>query len=122
MDAPTFRMRHTSSVGHRLDGTHRRGAHGNHPAAGITGSVEDGTTRSIVPRRDRYERHHGHQGHQQVRTHDTLGCHAAGTWRSGIGRAANSRRHGRAINRAMRTERVVRAESVAMPVFAYICR
>src|SRR5687767_5226762 len=46
----------------------------------------------------------------------------AGTCRSGIGRAANSRRHGRAIHRAHRFARLTRALSVAMPVFAYICR
>ena len=41
---------------------------------------------------------------------------------SGIGRPANSRRHGMAINRAHRADRLTRALSVAMPVFAYICR
>jgi hypothetical protein len=34
----------------------------------------------------------------------------------------NKRRHGRAIHRAHRAERFVRALSVAMPVFAYIWR
>src|SRR6266540_3636201 len=46
----------------------------------------------------------------------------AGTCRSGIGGAANSRRHGAAIIRAHRAERLTRALSVAMPVFAYIWR
>ena len=41
---------------------------------------------------------------------------------SGIGRATNRRRHGRAIRRAHRLARFTRALSVAMPVFAYICR
>jgi hypothetical protein len=40
----------------------------------------------------------------------------------GIGRAANNMRHGFAIQRAQRTERVTRALSIAIPVFAYICR
>jgi hypothetical protein len=39
-----------------------------------------------------------------------------------MGRAANSLRHGRAIHRATRADRATLAESVAMPVFAYICR
>ena len=34
----------------------------------------------------------------------------------------NSRRHGLAISRAHRLARLTRALSVAMPVFAYICR
>ena len=38
------------------------------------------------------------------------------------GRAMNSRRHGRAMTRAHRLARLTRALSVAMPVFAYICR
>jgi hypothetical protein len=46
----------------------------------------------------------------------------AGTCRSGIGRAVNSRRHGLAIMRAQRLARLTRALSVAMPVFAYIWR
>ena len=37
-------------------------------------------------------------------------------------RAMNSRRHGRAMSRAHRLARFTRALSVAMPVFAYICR
>jgi len=40
----------------------------------------------------------------------------------GMGRAANNMRHGFAIQRAQRTERVTRALSIAIPVFAYICR
>src|SRR5207247_4738422 len=45
-----------------------------------------------------------------------------GTWRSGIGVAANSRWHGLAISRAQVADRLMRALSVAMPVLAYICR
>ena len=45
-----------------------------------------------------------------------------GTSRCGIGAPAKSRRHGRASKRAMRADRVCRAESVAIPVLAYICR
>jgi hypothetical protein len=45
-----------------------------------------------------------------------------GTASSGIGLAANSRRHGLAIQRAQFADRPTRAQSVAMPVFAYICR
>ena len=41
---------------------------------------------------------------------------------SGIGRAVKNRRHGLAIQRAQWAERPTRALSVAMPVFAYICR
>ena len=41
---------------------------------------------------------------------------------SGMGRAANNMRQGFAIQRAQRTERLTRALSIAMPVFAYICR
>ena len=41
---------------------------------------------------------------------------------SGIGRPAKSRRHGIAISRAQRAERLTRALSVAIPVFAYIWR
>src|SRR5690606_16559808 len=40
----------------------------------------------------------------------------------GNGRATNRRRHGLAIRRAQRFARLTRALSVAMPVFAYICR
>ena len=40
----------------------------------------------------------------------------------GNGRAINRRRHGRAMSRAHRLARFTRALSVAMPVFAYICR
>jgi len=40
----------------------------------------------------------------------------------GVGRAENNMRHGFAIQRAQRTERVTRALSIAIPVFAYICR
>ena|SRR5581483_1504103 len=40
----------------------------------------------------------------------------------GIGRAANNMRQGFAIQRAQRTERLTRALSIAIPVFAYICR
>jgi hypothetical protein len=39
-----------------------------------------------------------------------------------MGGAAKRRRHGDAIMRAQRAERFTRALSVAMPVFAYICR
>ena len=39
----------------------------------------------------------------------------------GIAGPTNSRRHQGAIHRANDTERAWRAESVAMPVFAYIC-
>jgi hypothetical protein len=42
--------------------------------------------------------------------------------RSGIGRPANRYRHGHAIQRARRAERLTRALSVAIPVFAYIWR
>jgi hypothetical protein len=45
-----------------------------------------------------------------------------GTCRSGIGGAANSRRHGRASQRAHREARFTRALSVAIPVLAYIWR
>jgi len=45
-----------------------------------------------------------------------------GTCRSGIGRPAKSERHGTAMARAHRAERFTRALSVAIPVFAYICR
>ena len=41
---------------------------------------------------------------------------------AGNGRATNRRRHGLAISRAQRLARLTRALSVAMPVFAYICR
>jgi hypothetical protein len=41
---------------------------------------------------------------------------------AGSGRATNKRRHGRAIRRAQRFARLTRALSVAIPVFAYICR
>jgi hypothetical protein len=40
----------------------------------------------------------------------------------GNGRATNKRRHGFAIRRAQRFARLTRALSVAIPVFAYICR
>ena len=40
----------------------------------------------------------------------------------GNGRAANRRRHGLAMSRAHWLARLTRALSVAMPVFAYICR
>jgi hypothetical protein len=40
----------------------------------------------------------------------------------GMGRAANNIRQGFAIQRAQRTERATRALSIAIPVFAYICR
>jgi hypothetical protein len=39
-----------------------------------------------------------------------------------MGRPAKSGRHARAIQRARRAERLTRALSVAIPVFAYICR
>ena len=42
--------------------------------------------------------------------------------RSGRGRATNRYRHGLAIRRAHRFARLTRALSVAIPVFAYICR
>ena len=45
-----------------------------------------------------------------------------GSARSGIGAATKKRRTARASQRARRTERDTRALSVAMPVFAYICR
>src|SRR5215475_12173882 len=45
-----------------------------------------------------------------------------GNARSGIGFPRNSRRHAWPIHRAHRAERCTRALSVAMPVFAYICR
>ena len=45
-----------------------------------------------------------------------------GTCSSGIGRPANSHRHGITINLAHCADRFTRALSVAMPVFAYICR
>lgn len=45
----------------------------------------------------------------------------AGFERSGAGSATNRRRHGLASHRAHRADRVARALSVAMPVFAYIC-
>jgi hypothetical protein len=44
------------------------------------------------------------------------------TCRPGIGLPANRRRHGIAMSRAQRTDRLTRALSVAMPVLAYICR
>ena len=47
---------------------------------------------------------------------------ARGSWRSGIGAATNNRRTALASHRARRAERATRALSVAMPVFAYICR
>jgi hypothetical protein len=40
----------------------------------------------------------------------------------GIGRVVKSRRHGFASQRAQRVDRAARALSVAIPVFAYICR
>ena len=46
----------------------------------------------------------------------------AGTCSSGIGAPMKRFRQGRASQRAIRTERAVRAESVAMPVFAYMLR
>src|SRR5262245_56427608 len=45
-----------------------------------------------------------------------------GTSSSGISGPANSRRHGAAITRAHRADRLTRALSVAIPVLAYICR
>ena len=42
--------------------------------------------------------------------------------RDGMGLAVNRRRQGLAISRAHRLARVTRALSVAIPVFAYICR
>jgi hypothetical protein len=45
-----------------------------------------------------------------------------GTWSSGIGRVVNRRRQLFAMTRATGTERSCRAESVAIPVFAYIWR
>ena len=45
-----------------------------------------------------------------------------GTSSSGMGSATNNRRHGAASQRAHRADRAWRALSVAMPVFAYICR
>ena len=53
---------------------------------------------------------------------DSRGGQTRGTSRCGIGAAAKSRRHGPAIQRATRADRVRRAESVAIPVLAYICR
>ncbi len=50
------------------------------------------------------------------------GGQTPGTSRCGIGAAAKSRRDGRAIQRATLADRVRRAESVAIPVLAYICR
>jgi hypothetical protein len=47
---------------------------------------------------------------------------AAGTLRSGMGGAANSRWQGFASHRAQRADRETRALSVAIPVSAYICR
>ena len=44
------------------------------------------------------------------------------SWSSGIGRPAKSGRQALAIQRAQRAERLTRALSVAIPVFAYICR
>ena len=41
---------------------------------------------------------------------------------AGNGRATNKRWHGLAIRRAQRFARLTRALSVAIPVFAYICR
>src|SRR6185369_7816412 len=49
------------------------------------------------------------------------GCDSAFS-HAGNGRATKSRRHGRAMSRAHRLARFTRALSVAMPVFAYICR
>ena len=46
----------------------------------------------------------------------------SGITRSGIGRAENSRRHGKAMIRAQRLARLTRALSVAIPVLAYIWR
>ena len=51
-----------------------------------------------------------------------LTASGAGIGRSGIGFAVNRRRQGPAIRRAHRLARFTRALSVAMPVFAYICR
>jgi hypothetical protein len=51
-----------------------------------------------------------------------MGTSGGGTVRFGIGGAVKSARHGRKRRRAMVTERACRAESVAMPVLAYICR
>src|ERR1700730_7207323 len=48
--------------------------------------------------------------------------HAVGTWRFGMGGAANSRWHGFASQRAQREDRETRALSVAIPVSAYISR
>jgi len=45
-----------------------------------------------------------------------------GTRSSGIGCALNNRWHGFANKRAMVVARLLRALSVAIPVFAYICR
>ena len=39
-----------------------------------------------------------------------------------MGAAEKRRRHGAAITRAQRADRLTRALSVAIPVFAYICR
>jgi hypothetical protein len=46
----------------------------------------------------------------------------AGSCKCGIGAATNSRRAARASHRARVAERSTRALSVAIPVFAYICR
>ena len=48
--------------------------------------------------------------------------YGAGTCRSGMGSAANSRWAGLAIRRAHRVERETRALSVERPVLANICR
>lgn len=50
----------------------------------------------------------------------TSGRVGDGIWRSGIGVPAKSRRHGREIHRAQRTDFERRALSDEMPVFAYI--
>jgi hypothetical protein len=53
---------------------------------------------------------------------NTASQFAFGTSSCGMGRAENRYRNGLAIQRAQRADRATRALSVAMPVFAYICR
>ena len=59
---------------------------------------------------------------EKAHSDKTASQFAFGTSSRGMGRAENRYRHGLAIQRAQRTDRATRALSVAMPVFAYICR
>lgn len=77
----------------------------------VTGSVRQEDNGNVLLKRCRSNR-------ADIRLASTITDYL----QSGRGRAANSMRQGFAIQRAHRTERLTRALSIAMPVFAYICR